>query len=350
MEENEKSVEEQKIIKEKVKKNVLYLSLFSIVMLFAGLTSAYLVVQRDSFWVVLDMPISFWISTIIIIMSSGTIFWSLRAAKSNNQSMVKASLGITLILSILFTFFQFKGWNGLIEKGSYFTSNIYNMNGRYGDQYTIYHDGQEIVYDNNEYYKGGELVSEDVEQQMKVLSQKILDGDKKKYELGSLYGEMVLYYGDSLVTYNNNKLYIGDDEISNIQTVQLEKLADNIVNNRGDFFLKGKYGEDFYITYKGKTVEYENRNFYLDGQQLSAAQYDKLRESRNTASSFIYIFSFVHWLHLLGGIIYLIILFRKSLKNEFDADNQLKLKLGNIYWHFLGGLWIYLFLFLNYIN
>lgn len=354
-EKDKKSVSEEKEfidnpeVKEKVKKNVLYISIFSIVMLFAGLTSAYIVVQKDNFWVVLNMPNSFWISTLLIVLSSFTIYWSLIAAKKNQLSNVKTALGLTLVLGLGFSYFQFKGWGDLIERGSYFTSNIVNNNGKYGKFFTIYHDGQEIIYDNYQFFKGAEVISDDLKSQMKGLAKGLSDGSKKKYDLDQYYGDFVLYYEDQLLTYTNNRLYL-DEELNNLQTVQLERFAENIVNDRGDFFLKGEYGNDFYLTYRGQKVEYANREFYLNGQKLSAAQYDKLRDSRNTASSFIYIFSFLHWLHLVGGIIYLLTLFRRSLKKELNAENHLKLKLGNIYWHFLGGLWIYLFLFLNFIN
>ncbi len=67
------------------------------------------------------------------------------------------------------------------------------------------------------------------------------------------------------------------------------------------------------------------------------------------ASSFLYLITVFHVLHLLAGIISLIIVTIKSFKTKYDSQNYLGLELSIIYWHFLGVLWIYLFLFLKYI-
>ena len=64
--ENELSPE----VREKMKKNIVYVSIFSIIMVFAGLTSAYIVTMGDSFWLKTPFPTSFWISTLMIFLSS----------------------------------------------------------------------------------------------------------------------------------------------------------------------------------------------------------------------------------------------------------------------------------------
>ena len=46
------------LVKEKMKKNLVYVSIFSGVMLFAGLTSAYIVSMGDSFWIKFPLPTS----------------------------------------------------------------------------------------------------------------------------------------------------------------------------------------------------------------------------------------------------------------------------------------------------
>ena len=51
----------------KAKKNLVYIGMFSVVMFFAGLTSAYIVSMGDSFWVKTQLPQAFWISTVIIL-------------------------------------------------------------------------------------------------------------------------------------------------------------------------------------------------------------------------------------------------------------------------------------------
>ena len=71
--------------------------------------------------------------------------------------------------------------------------------------------------------------------------------------------------------------------------------------------------------------------------------------SSTNASSFIYLITVFHVLHLLAGIISLIVVSVKSFKGKYNSTNFLGVEVSIIYWHFLGALWIYLFLFLKYI-
>lgn len=70
----------------------------------------------------------------------------------------------------------------------------------------------------------------------------------------------------------------------------------------------------------------------------------------NPAGSYFYVLTFMHLLHLLGGIIAVLVVYFKSLKNRYNSENLLGLKLCSIFWHFLGVLWVYLFLFLLFIR
>ena len=69
----------------KMKKNLVYIGIFSIIMLFAGFTSAYLVMMGDSFWVKTPMPNAFWISTTLIILSSLSFILAIQSVKKDNQ-------------------------------------------------------------------------------------------------------------------------------------------------------------------------------------------------------------------------------------------------------------------------
>jgi cytochrome c oxidase subunit III len=72
----------------------------------------------------------------------------------------------------------------------------------------------------------------------------------------------------------------------------------------------------------------------------------------NPHSSFFYALTGTHGLHLLVGILALDYLLlrawrpRKGTRGEVDAKRQTALDVVGIYWHFMGGLWIYLFLLL----
>lgn len=71
--------------------------------------------------------------------------------------------------------------------------------------------------------------------------------------------------------------------------------------------------------------------------------------SSTNASSYLYLITFFHMLHLLAGLISLIVVSVKSKKERYSSSNFLGVELSLIYWHFLGALWIYLFIFLKYI-
>lgn len=68
------------------------------------------------------------------------------------------------------------------------------------------------------------------------------------------------------------------------------------------------------------------------------------------AASFFYVLTWAHFAHAVGGIISLIVVTVKSFKSSYNSKNLLGLQLSVTYWHFLGGLWIYLFIFLSFIN
>ena len=192
---NKISVEEKKEIREKSAKPLLWLGMVSMAMIFAGLTSAYVVRQGKGDWLKFELPQLFYISTAVIIISSVTMNWVLSSAKNNNYKNVKLASLITLILGFAFVICQFKAWGTLVD-------------------------------------------------------QKV--------------------------------------------------------------FFAGKYS--------------------------------------NAAGSYLYILTGLHLLHLVGGILALLLVWVKSLKNKYNSENLLGIKLCAIFWHFLDVLWIYLFLFLLFFR
>jgi cytochrome c oxidase subunit III len=66
----------------------------------------------------------------------------------------------------------------------------------------------------------------------------------------------------------------------------------------------------------------------------------------NPAGSFLYVFTGLHLLHLVSGIFYLLYILVQSLRQKVNSKNMLNMEMCSTYWHFLGGLWIYLFIFL----
>lgn len=178
-------------LRERTAKLLLYVSIGSIVMAFAGLTSAYVVTKGSGAGLKFDLPAIFYYSTAIILISSLTINMALVAARKDNYTQITMWLVVTFVLGLAFSFTQYAAWTAL--------------------------------YQNKIYFAG--------------------------------------------------------------------------------------------------------------------------RQS-NAAGSFLYVITGLHLAHLAGGLLYLIGVIIRSVKQQFNAQNHLKLKLSAIYWHFLDLLWIYLFIFL----
>tara|TARA_B100000900_G_C20590330_1_gene721332 strand:+ start:424 stop:1002 length:579 start_codon:yes stop_codon:yes gene_type:complete len=70
----------------------------------------------------------------------------------------------------------------------------------------------------------------------------------------------------------------------------------------------------------------------------------------NPAGSWVYAISFFHLAHLGGGIISLLYTTLKAYGGKYSHEDHHGLQLASIYWHFVGLLWIYLFIFLTLIR
>lgn len=112
--------QEYKTAKQKSAKPMLWVSMISMTMMFAGLTSAYVVSRKRSDWVSFDLPAAFYTSTILIILSSITFMLAKHFIKKDNRNLTTINLVLTLILGIGFVFFQFEGFKELFNAGLVF--------------------------------------------------------------------------------------------------------------------------------------------------------------------------------------------------------------------------------------
>ncbi|MFO7826457.1 MAG: cytochrome c oxidase subunit 3 [Cyclobacterium sp.] len=170
------------------KKFALWLFIVSVVMIFAGMTSAYIVRQSEGNWLEFDLPDVFWYTSAIIVLSSISIHWSFLSAKKDDFNSLKIGLIVTTVLGLGFLIGQWYSWVALVAQDVYFVGN--------------------------------------------------------------------------------------------------------------------------------------------------------------PAGSFMYVFTGLHAIHLISGVIFLIIVLISSLRNKIHSQNMPQLEMCVTYWHFLGGLWLYLFMFL----
>lgn len=106
--------------KRKVRKPLLWVGIASIIMTFAGLTSGYIVsrtaLMGENRWLLFELPVQFYWSSAAIVLSSLTIVWAKRAAKKDQFKNVQIALFITLVLGLLFAWFQYLGSQDLIAR------------------------------------------------------------------------------------------------------------------------------------------------------------------------------------------------------------------------------------------
>lgn len=101
---------------------MLLFGLISLTMSFAGLTSAYVVSKERPDWISnFEIPQAFYISLALIVVSSFTIHFALRAIRKMQRSLGMILLITTFSLGILFVIFQFVGFSEIIKSGYNFT-------------------------------------------------------------------------------------------------------------------------------------------------------------------------------------------------------------------------------------
>jgi cytochrome c oxidase subunit 3 len=89
---------------------------------------------------------------------------------------------------------------------------------------------------------------------------------------------------------------------------------------------------------------------FIGFQQIISQGFYFTGSASTITTTFLYVVTLTHLLHLLGGIISLVVIIYNHFKQKYNSSQTLGIELGAMYWHFLDLLWIYLFLFLNFFN
>ncbi len=107
---------------ERAKKMMLWFGIASLLMGFAGWTSAYIVSSSREDWLTdLQLPYYFYISTAVILVSSVSYILAKNAIRHNRKKECTTWLFVTLALGAAFIFLQFRGFNEMLSYGYYFT-------------------------------------------------------------------------------------------------------------------------------------------------------------------------------------------------------------------------------------
>jgi len=112
----------------RAKKMMLWFGIISLVMSFAGWTSAFVVSSSRPDWLKdFQLPNAFIVSTVIILISSLTFILAKQALKKDNRQAVTTWLLVTFVLGIAFIFYQFEGFQQIIDLGYNFTGPTSNV-------------------------------------------------------------------------------------------------------------------------------------------------------------------------------------------------------------------------------
>ena len=416
-----KELEEHK--HKKVVKGIAWFVVIASVLLFAGWVSAFIVSKMDKAWVVIDLPKPFYISSLLIILSSMTLYLALRFARQNKQGMLKGFLVLTMVLGLSFSYVQYRGWKKLYNQGNVVAGNIFYTYGAYGTDFILLKNGEDIEFDGKDYLINGEALSEEEVEDIREFAYQIC-GNRRKEKLDDYAVENNDHYSffrieqDSLkqgiVEFKEKKAYVNGEVFLASAQKDLFRFAFGVYNQTPLFALKGVYGEDFSIRLNNETLEFENNKLFFpakdltqseieninqkwfEGQEyeikkgkiydangelvnqdnfemyvtlkeaivvhykngkwtrlreeLNPAQKNEIRQAGNIASSYIYVFTGMHVLHVLIALILLFVVTKRSFKGFYTEKNQLGIEATSIIWHFLGVLWLSLFLLLQFFH
>ncbi len=102
----------------------LWIGIGSMLMMFAGLTSAYVVKRNQPGWTSFELPQLFWYSTAVILLSSVTMQLAVKAFKENERSRYRNLITITFLLGVLFVGLQYIGFYQFWMKGLTLQKNV----------------------------------------------------------------------------------------------------------------------------------------------------------------------------------------------------------------------------------
>ena len=186
--------------------------------------------------------------------------------------------------------------------GLYNDHPFFMLKGEYGKDFSVSLNGEELIYDKKKLYFPERVLTID---EKEIINQKVPQGGQE-YEL------------------MNGKVYLLGKEISDFE---------------GNFMFKQEV-----------EIKIINQEWYRMQEELNSNQYAEFFQTANVSSSFVWVMTFIHFVHLLFSLVGLSVVYNRSKKGSYGVENVAGLKAISIFWHFVGVLWLYLYIFLEFIN
>lgn len=130
------------------------------------------------------------------------------------------------------------------------------------------------------------------------------------------------------------------------------ELADRKLNFVSEvLFAQGEYGKDYVITAQGIPLVKEGEEYFHPDDMARATPLNAdMAEQANGASQYFHVLTRAHYAHVAFGLLALVLMLVMAMRHRYSQRNHVGLWAGTVYWHFLGGLWVYLLLFLLIVH
>lgn len=179
---------------------------------------------------------------------------------------------------------------------------FFMLKGRYGEDFSIALNGEDLIFDKKKlFFPSKELT----EQERNTINQKVFQSGKEYLVSGGA-------------------VYLDDVEINDFE---------------GYFQLK-----------QGVNIHIENDYWERVKEELNPNQYAEFYQTSNVSSSFVWVLTIIHFLHLILSLSGIIVVAFRANNGRYNSENTAGLKAIGVFWHFVGLLWLYLYVFLEYIN
>ena len=112
------------------------------------------------------------------------------------------------------------------------------------------------------------------------------------------------------------------------------------------------YGQDYTVSRGGEPILFDasQNEFYASNDLLMVKPITRdVARTSNSGGGYLWILIAVHILHLTFGFVYLIVSGFRVAQGTIHAKDVVRLESLSIYWHFMGALWLYLFVFLFFL-
>lgn len=242
--------------------------------------------------------------------------------------------------------------------GTSFKGSNLNLE-NYNSPFSIFSVNDESLLKNTEsgLSNNGKLLSEGEKDELFKFSFGVCN-DQPFFMLKGDYGEdfSISLNGEEL-EYQKKKLFFPAKELSNAEKKALEKKifqsGNEYVIKDGKVFLDQQEIEDFeaYFQLKqGVNIHIKDNFWEQTKEELNTNQYAEFYQTSNVSSSFVWVLTIIHFLHLIFSISGISVVAYRTKRGFYSSENTAGLKAVGVFWHFVGLLWLYLYVFLEYIN